>query len=237
MSKIKNGTLYLLPVTLGESAYDKVIPNFNNTIIDEIDVFIVENIKTARRFIKKTAPQKIIDELFFFEINKRSNIALFPSYLKPIFEGKNIGVLSDAGCPGVADPGAEIVALAHQNNIKVIPLVGPSSLLLALMGSGFNGQGFCFNGYLPKEQKDRIRKLKDLERIANTQQQTQLFIETPYRNQNVFTDILANCNDNTKFCVAVDLTLFTEQILTKTVVDWKKTTIDLNKRPCVFLFG
>lgn len=233
----KNGTLYLLPVTLGESAYDQVIPIYNNKIVSEIDVFIVENIKTARRFIKKVAPEKVIDELIFFEINKRNNADMLPTYLKPIFEGKNIGIISDAGCPGVADPGADVVDLAHQQKIKVMPLVGPSSILLALMASGFNGQSFCFNGYLPKEQKDRIKKIKELERVANAHQQTQLFIETPYRNQHVLEDVQNNCNLNTKLCIAIDITLPSEQIITKTVAEWKDTTIDLNKRPCVFLFG
>lgn len=231
------GTLYLIPTTLGESAYDQVIPSFNNTILQEIDVFIVENIKTARRFIKKTAPEKVIDDLVFYEINKRTNLDMLPTFLKPIDEGKNIGVISDAGCPGVADPGADVVALAHQKNIKVMPLVGPSSILLSLMASGFNGQSFCFNGYLPKEQKDRVRKLKDLERMAIAQKQTQLFIETPYRNQHVLTDLLANCNPNTKLCIAVDITMASEQIATKTIAEWKNTTIDLNKRPCIFLLG
>jgi 16S rRNA (cytidine1402-2'-O)-methyltransferase len=231
------GTLYLIPTTLGETAYDKVIPSFNNTILQEIDVFIVENIKTARRFIKKTAPDKVIDDLVFYEINKRTNLDMLPTFLKPIDEGKNIGVISDAGCPGVADPGADVVALAHQNHIKVVPLVGPSSILLSLMASGFNGQSFCFNGYLPKEQKDRVRKLKDLERMAIAQKQTQLFIETPYRNHHVMEDLLANCNPNTKLCVAVDITMASEQIVTKTIAEWKSTKIDLNKRPCVFLLG
>lgn len=231
------GTLYLIPTTLGESAYDQVIPSLNNKIVQEIDVFIVENIKTARRFIKRSAPEKVIDDLIFHEINKRTNLDMLPTFLKPIDEGKNIGVISDAGCPGVADPGADVVALAHQNNIKVVPLVGPSSILLSLMASGFNGQSFCFNGYLPKEQKDRVRKLKDLERMAVAQKQTQLFIETPYRNHHVMEDLLANCNPNTKLCVAVDITMASEQIITKTITEWKNTKIDLNKRPCVFLLG
>lgn len=234
---IKNGILYLLPVTLGESAYDQVIPIYNNKIVQEIDVFIVENIKTARRFIKRVAPEKKIDDLVFYEINKRTNMDMLPTFLKSIFEGKNIGVISDSGCPGVADPGADVVALAHENNIKVVPLVGPSSLLLSLMASGFNGQSFCFNGYLPKEQKDRVRKLKELERIANAQKQTQLFIETPYRNQHVFDDLLLNCNPSSKLCIAVDITLPSEQILTKTIAEWKNFKIDLTKRPCIFLIG
>lgn len=232
------GTLYLIPITLGESPISQVIPEYNNTIINEIDVYIVENIKTARRFLKKAGILKPIDELTFFEINKRSNTSNYPTYIKPLAEGKNIGVLSEAGCPGVADPGAEIVALAQEQGYKVVPLVGPSSILLSLMASGFNGQSFCFNGYLPIEQKDRIYKLKDLERLAFREKQTQLFIETPYRNMPLFKDILATLNNNTKLCIAVDITSNTEEIYTKTIEDWKKETkIDLNKRPCIFLIG
>ena len=227
----------MIPITLGDTPVNQVIPEFNNNIINEIDVYIVENIKTARRFLKKAGIVKPINELIFFELNKRTNEAELPTFLKAITEGKNIGVLSEAGCPGIADPGADIVALAQQKNIKVIPLVGPSSILLALMASGFNGQSFCFNGYLPKEQKDRTRKLKDLERLVKTKQQTQLFIETPYRNQHVFEDILKNCFNTTKLCIAVDITLPTEKITTKTIEDWKTININLNKRPCLFLIG
>lgn len=232
------GTLYLIPITLGDGTFTQVIPEYNNAIINEIDVYIVENIKTARRFLKKAGIIKPIDELTFFEIGKRSETAHYPTYIKALADGKNIGVLSEAGCPGVADPGADIVALAQEKNYKVVPLVGPSSILLSLMASGFNGQSFCFNGYLPIEQKDRIYKLKDLERLAFREKQTQLFIETPYRNMPLMKDILTTLNNNTKLCIAVDITLPTEQILTKSIEDWKKDTkIDLNKRPCIFLIG
>ncbi len=233
----KNGIVYMIPITLGDTPVHQVIPEFNNSIINEIDVYIVENIKTARRFLKKAGITKAIDELTFFELNKRTHEAELPTFLKPITEGKNIGVLSEAGCPGVADPGADIVALAQQKNIRVIPLIGPSSILLALMASGFNGQSFCFNGYLPKGQKERIRKLKELEKIAKNKQQTQLFIETPYRNAHVLEDILKNCFNTTKLCIAADITLPTEQITTKSVEDWKKINVNLNKRPCIFLIG
>lgn len=227
----------MIPITLGDTPINQVIPEFNNNIINEIDVYIVENIKTARRFLKKAGISNAIDELTFFELNKRTHESELPTFLKPIAEGKNIGVLSEAGCPGVADPGADIVALAQQQNIKVVPLVGPSSILLALMASGFNGQSFCFNGYLPKDQKDRTRKLKELEKTAKNRQQTQIFIETPYRNHHVLEDILNNCFNTTKLCIAVDITLPSEQITTKTVEDWKKANINLNKRPCLFLIG
>lgn len=227
----------MIPITLGDTAVNQVIPEFNNKIINEIDVYIVENIKTARRFLKRAGITKPIDELTFFELNKRTQITDLPTFLKPIAEGKNIGVLSEAGCPGIADPGADIVDLAQRSKIKVTPLVGPSSILLSLMASGFNGQSFCFNGYLPKDQKDRSRKLKELERLAKNKQQTQLFIETPYRNMHVYEDLLKNCFDSTKLCIAVDITLQTEKITTKTIEEWKKTKINLQKRPCIFLIG
>ena len=233
----KKGTLYMIPVTLGETAINKVIPELNNELINEIDIYIVENIKTARRFLKKAGILKPINELTFFELNKRTHTTELPTFLKPIEEGKNIGVLSEAGCPGVADPGADIVALAQQQKIKVVPLVGPSSILLALMASGFNGQSFCFNGYLPKDQKERTRKLKELEKLAKIKQQTQLFIETPFRNSHVIEDIIKNCFSTTKLCIAIDITLQTEQIYTKTVEEWKTTKINLHKRPCIFLIG
>ncbi|MCO6500106.1 MAG: SAM-dependent methyltransferase [Vicingus serpentipes] len=233
----KQGTLYLIPVTLGDTPINQVIPEFNSSIINEIGTYIVENIKTARRFLKKSGLTKPLDEITFFEINKRTPEHDYPTFIKPLLEGKNIGVLSDAGCPGVADPGANIVALAHQQNIKVVPLVGPSSILLALMASGFNGQSFCFNGYLPKEQKDRVYKLKELEKRAKNLQQTQLFIETPYRNTHVLEDILKNCHPTTQLCIAVDITLPSEKIHTKTIAEWQKAKIDLNKKPCIFLMG
>jgi 16S rRNA (cytidine1402-2'-O)-methyltransferase len=231
------GSLYLIPVTLGDTSIDKVIPKFNSEIINDIDVYIVENIKTARRFLKKSGIIKAIDELTFFELNKRTHITELDEFIKPISNGKNIGLMSDAGCPGVADPGADIVSLAQQKDIKVIPLIGPSSILLALMASGFNGQSFCFNGYLPKEQRERIKKIKDLEKKAKNLEQTQVFIETPYRNQNVFDDLLKNCFATTKLCIAVDITLPSERISTKPIENWKKIKINLQKRPCIFLIG
>ncbi len=232
-----NGALYLIPITLGDTAINQVIPEFNNFIINEIDYYIVENIRTARRFLKKAGLKKEIDELIFYELNKRTHEADIASFIKPLLSGKNVGVLSEAGCPGIADPGSEVVALAQQKNIKVVPLVGPSSILLALMASGFNGQNFSFNGYLAKEQKQRTIQIKELERQVKIKNQTQLFIETPFRNTNVFEDLLKTCLPNTKLCLALDITLPSEQILTKSIEDWKKTKIDLNKRPCLFLIG
>lgn len=231
------GTLYLIPVTLGDTPVNQVIPDYNESIINQIDVYIVENIKTARRFLKKAGLVKAIDDLTFYELNKRTHETEIAQFIKPLLEGKNVGILSEAGCPGVADPGAEAVAYAQEKNIKIVPLIGPSSILLALMASGFNGQSFCFNGYLPKEQKDRIRKIKELEKTAQLKRQTQLFIETPYRNKHVFEDLLKNCYNNTRLCIAVDITLPSEQISTKSIAEWKKTKIDLHKRPCLFLIG
>ena len=234
---MNKGTLYLIPVTLGETPINSVIPEYNNEIINEIDIYIVENIKTARRFLKKAGIKKEIDDLTFYELNKRTHETEIAQYIKPLLNGNNIAVLSEAGCPGVADPGAEVVSLAQQKNIEVVPLVGPSSILLSLMASGFNGQSFCFNGYLPKDQKDRIRRIKDLERSVKTKNQTQLFIETPYRNRNVFEDLLKNCLPTTKLCIAVDITLPSEQIKTKSIEEWQKINIDLHKRPCIFILG
>ena len=234
---METGILYLIPVTLGETPINQVIPEYNTQLINEIDTYIVENIKTARRFLKRSGITIPISEITFYELNKRTQLEDLASFMKPLLAGKNVGVLSEAGCPGVADPGADIVELAQQRGIKVVPLVGPSSILLSIMGSGFNGQSFCFNGYLPKEQKDRVAKLKELERRVYSQKQTQLFIETPFRNVNLFEDVLKNLNDNTKLCIAIDITLPTEQIITKSVIDWKTTKINLHKRPCIFLIG
>lgn len=231
----KKGTLYLIPVTLSDSNIQQVIPSFNNEIVNQIDHYIVENIKTARRFLIKAGIKKKIDDLTFYSLNKRTEYIELTSFIQPLLDGKDVGVLSEAGCPGVADPGSEIVALAHQKNIKVVPLVGPSSILLALMASGFNGQSFCFHGYLPKESSERIKRIKSLEKNAKAYQQTQLFIETPYRNNNVLEDLLKNCNDSTKLCIAADITSSSEHITTKTIDEWKKIKINLNKKPCIFL--
>lgn len=231
------GTLYLIPVTLGETPINQVIPEYNFGIINEIDTYIVENIKTARRFLKRSGISIPITDLTFYELNKRTKLEDLATYLKPLINGKNVGVLSEAGCPGVADPGADIVELAHQRNIKVVPLIGPSSILLSLMASGFNGQSFCFNGYLPKDQKQRVGKIKELERRVFSLKQTQLFIETPFRNINLLEDVLKHCSENTKLCIAVDITLPSEQIQTKSVGEWKGTKINLHKKPCIFLIG
>lgn len=232
---MKKGNIYLIPITLGDTPLTQVIPDWNLHLLNKIDYYIVENIKVARRFLKKAGIKKDINELTFFETNKRVDPSQYPTYIKPALEGNNIGVISDAGCPGIADPGAEIVALSHQKNLNVIPLVGPSSILLALMASGLNGQNFAFNGYLPKNQKERITKIKELERISRKNNQSQIFIETPYRNNHLMEDLSKYCSTNTLLCIACDITLPNEIISTKKISQWKKCTIDLNKKPCIFI--
>jgi len=227
--------LYLLPVTLGETPIDSVLPPYNKEIIVQIKHFIVEDVRSARRFLKKVDKEIDIDTLTFYPLNKHTSAEKFSEYLIPLSAGNDIGIISEAGCPAIADPGADVVRLAQEKNYKVVPLVGPSSILLSLMGSGFNGQSFSFLGYLPVQEEDRVKTLKKLERKVYAEEQTQIFIETPYRNMKMLSDILTHCQPNTKLCIAVDITLETEFIRTKTIQDWKKSLPDLNKRPCIFL--
>jgi 16S rRNA (cytidine1402-2'-O)-methyltransferase len=231
----QQGILYLIPTTLGDTAETAdVIPVKINTIINQIDEYIVENEKSARHYLKKIGIKKPLQEIILHPLNQHTASQEISGYLKSIAEGKNIGIISEAGCPGVADPGAEVVAIAHTRNIKVVPLVGPSSILLSLMASGFNGQSFTFHGYLPKERGERIKKLKELEKAAQ-KQQTQLFIETPYRNMHLLEDMLSTCDGATKLCIACDITLPTEFIKTKRMTEWKKQLPDINKKPTIFL--
>jgi 16S rRNA (cytidine1402-2'-O)-methyltransferase len=232
------GILYLIPTTLGDTAETMdVLPVRVNNIINMVDEYIVENEKSARHYLKKMGIRKPLQEIILHPLNQHTESQAISSYLNSIENGKHIGVISEAGCPGVADPGAEVVKLAHEKNIKVVPLVGPSSILLSLMASGFNGQNFTFNGYLPKERGERIKKIKDLESIAIRKDQAQLFIETPYRNMHLLEDLIANCEKQTKLCIACDVTLSTEFIKTKRISEWKKQLPDLNKRPAIFLLG
>ena len=228
-------TLYLIPTTLGETALDTILPAQNDQIVISLKYFIVENIRTARRFLKKVNREINIDELTFFELNQQTSPEEISTFLKPMQEGQDMGVISEAGCPAVADPGADVVAIAQQRNYVVKPLVGPSSILLSLMASGFNGQSFTFHGYLPIQQSDRAKMLKKMEVQIYNNNQTQLFIETPYRNMKMLEDILTVCMPDTKLCIAVDITLETEFIKTKTVKEWKSQKPDLNKRPCIFI--
>ncbi len=229
-----NGTLYLIPTTLGECDLKAVLPEKNNIITSNLRHFIVEDIRSARRFLRKVDKNFPIDDSTFFLLNKHTSFKEIASFLTPIKEGKDIGILSEAGCPAVADPGADIVAIAQEKNYKVVPLVGPSSILLALMASGFNGQSFAFVGYLPIDSSEKGKTLKKLENRAINEKQTQFFIETPYRNMKLLADIIKNCQASTKLCIAVDITLETEYIKTKSINEWKKSLPDLAKRPCIF---
>ena len=227
--------LYLLPVTLGDTPVEKVLPAYNKEIIVEIKHFIVEDVRSARRFLKKVESQINIDELTFYPLNKHTSSEAISGYLKPLMEGYPMGVISEAGCPAVADPGADIVAIAQRKGLKVVPLVGPSSIILSVMGSGFNGQSFAFHGYLPIEPGERTKRLKELETRIYAEHQTQLFIETPYRNNKMMEEILKTCRPQTKLCIAANITCEGEYIRTKTLKEWKGNLPDLNKIPCIFL--
>lgn len=228
-------SLYLIPVTLGDTPIERVLPAYNKEIILSIRHFIVEEVRTARRFLKQVDRNINIDELTFYPMGKHADAALFSKYLDALRNGEDMGVISEAGCPAVADPGADVVAIAQREGHKVVPLVGPSSILLAVMGSGFNGQSFAFHGYLPIAPADRAKRLKQLESRSAAEHQTQLFIETPYRNHKIIADILATCNPRTKLCIASGLTTDKEYICSKTIKEWKQTTLpDLNKIPTIF---
>ena len=227
--------LYLIPTTMGESDPMDVLPQTVKRSIDFIDHYIVENEKTARKSIKAVSPEKKQSELILFTLNKRTEPSEHLDFIKPLLEGKNVGLMSEAGCPGVADPGAVIVKLAHEKGIQVIPLVGPSSILLAMMASGMNGQSFTFHGYLPIEKDEKKASFKNLERVSFEKNQSQIFIETPYRNNKLLEDLLQALHPETHLCIATDITLPTEYIKTKKIAAWKKETIDLHKRPTIFI--
>jgi 16S rRNA (cytidine1402-2'-O)-methyltransferase len=229
------GKLYLIPTTLGEMNHEDVLPQTIKRSIDFIDHYIVENEKTARRFIKTVHPEKKQPELNLFLLNKHTETKEHLEFIKPLLAGKNMGLMSEAGCPGVADPGAVIVKLAHEKGIQVIPLVGPSSILLAIMASGMNGQSFTFNGYLPIDKVEKKQALKGLEKLSFDKNQSQLFIETPYRNNKLLEDILQTLQPNTLLCIACDITLPTEYIKTLTANNWKKQKVDLHNRPTIFI--
>jgi 16S rRNA (cytidine1402-2'-O)-methyltransferase len=232
----EKGKLFLIPSTLGDSEISSVIPVFNLEIINSIYYYIVENVRTARRFLSKSKINTRIDDLHFSVLNQHTGIEEFSLYLQPALQGNHIGIISEAGCPAVADPGAEIVKIAHQQNIDVVPLVGPSSIILSLMASGLNGQSFSFNGYLPVKPDDRANRIRKDEQRSRIENQTQIYIETPYRNQHLFEAFLSLLNAETKLCIAVDLNSGSEYIKTKSVRQWKGIQPDLNKRPAIFLF-
>lgn len=226
--------VYLIPVTLGDTPYENVIPNYNISIIKDIKVFVVENIKSAKRFLAKIEGSHV-DDAVFYELSEHTQANEILNYLDCIQNGVSVGVISEAGCPAIADPGADLVALAQKKNIPVVPLVGPSSILLALMASGFNGQSFTFNGYLPVKSNERANKIKTLESKCYKDNQTQLFIETPYRNNQMFETIVSSCKPDTRLCIAAGITTDNEFIKTKTISQWKKEGIpEIKKVPAIF---
>jgi 16S rRNA (cytidine1402-2'-O)-methyltransferase len=231
----KTGKLYLIPTTLGENEPLEVLPISIKRAIENIDYYIVENEKTARKSIKKISSNKSQPSLHLEVLNKYTEPQALPGYLEPCFQGYDVGILSEAGCPGIADPGADVVKIAHEKGIQVVPLVGPSSIFLALMASGMNGQSFAFKGYLPIDSADRKKAIKQMEKISTDQQQSQICIETPYRNDKLLAEMLKTLSNQTLLCIACDITLPTEYIFTKKVADWKKTPVDLHKRPAIFI--
>ena len=230
------GTLYLIPVTLGDDNISYVIPAEVIAITQKLDTFVVESEKSARHFLSTIKTAKPVRELALNLLNEHTNDKDISTLLAPLLAGHDVGLMSDAGCPGIADPGAKLVELAHQKGIRVIPFVGPSSILLSLMASGLNGQQFAFLGYLPVDKTARNLKLKEIEKRSLSHKETQIFIETPYRNQHMFEAILSTCQPNTRLCIACDISLISEVIVTKTITTWKKSVLpDLHKRPTVFL--
>lgn len=227
--------LYLIPVTLGDTPISNVLPSYNKEIILGIRHFIVEELRTARRFLKAVEKSIDIDSLTFYEMGKHADVSRFNQYLEPLRKGQSVGVISEAGCPAVADPGADVVAIAQREGLRVVPLVGPSSILLAVMASGFNGQSFAFHGYLPIDAGARTKRLKQLEIRSAAEHQTQLFIETPYRNEKLMADLLATCNPQTRLCIAAGLTTEQEYVRSQSIRDWKKNGLpQISKIPTIF---
>ena len=229
-------TLYLIPTTLGDTPHDRVLPAYNAGIIRHLHHFIVEEVRTARRFLKAVDRSICIDDLTFYPMGKHADPARYSAYLEALRQGEDMGVISEAGCPAVADPGAAIVEIAQRESLHVVPLVGPSSIRLAVMASGFNGQSFAFHGYLPIDGADRAKRLKQLEARSHAENQTQLFMETHYRNARLFADICAACSPRTRLCVAAGITTEAEWIRTHTIARWKQCGLpDLGKTPAIFL--
>lgn len=235
-----SATLYLIPCPISDdTAVADVTPIANQSIIDSLDYFIVENVRSARRFLSKSGYAKAIDEATFVELNEHTTspteIALM---IEPLKAGRSAGVISEAGVPAVADPGQAVVELCHKHNIRVVPLVGPSSILMAVMASGLSGQSFAFNGYLPIKEPERSKTIKRLESRARTEHQSQLFIEAPYRNVKLLEQMLKSLNPDTRLCIACDITSKSEYIRTQSVAQWRKTSMpDIQKRPTIFIIG
>lgn len=234
---MKQGKLILIPNLIGENNFQDSITKKIVQTIKKTNFYIVENIRSARRYIKKIVPEKSIEEIIFFAYGKHNTFNIQEDFLQNILSGNDIGLISEAGVPAVADPGSKIVEYAHQYNIKVIPLVGASSILLALMSSGMNGQNFAFNGYLPIDKKDQIKKIKYLENISKKTYQTQIFMETPYRNNKLFKTLISVCNNYTKLCIATNITQVNESIITKDIREWKTMKINIDKQPSIFLIS
>lgn len=228
-------TIYLIPVTLGDSPVDRVLPSYNLEVIHRVSYFIVENVRSARRFLKACDRSIDIDSLHFSELNQHTAPEQIPALLGPAEEGHDIGVISEAGCPAVADPGADVVAIAQRRGYRVVPLVGPSSVLLSLMGSGFNGQSFTFNGYLPIDQSARTAKMHEMERRIMRENQTQIFIETPYRNNKLIAELSRTLPQSLLLCVASDITCSRQSIITQPLSKWARATYNYDKIPTIFL--
>ena len=228
-------SLFLIPVTLGDTEHRRVLPEYNLEVIRGIRHFVVENVRTARRFLKKADPAIVIDDLTFYELNKHTSPEVVAGYLDPLAKGESVGVISEAGCPAVADPGADVVSIAQRKRYPVVPLVGPSSIILSVMASGFNGQSFAFHGYLPIDANERMNVIKKLEGRIYSENQTQLFIETPYRNQKLVEELIKLCRPSTKLCIASNITCADEFIQTRPVKDWAGKVPDLAKKPTIFL--
>ena len=233
----KTACIYLIPTILAENTEKNVLTPQIKEIVTNIDDFFVEELRTARRFVSSLKTGKIIENLNFYEFNKKTSISEIEIPLKRIKSGFSAGIISEAGCPGIADPGAVLVAWAHTQGIRVVPLVGASAIFMALMASGMNGQNFAFSGYLPIDKKDRAKGVAQLENIAYTQSQTQIFMETPFRNNHLLETILQTCQPNTLLCIACNITAQDEFIQTKPIKEWKKIKLDLHKKPTVFLIG
>lgn len=229
-----NGKIYLIPSEMGEQGYEMLFPDMNRTIICSVDWYIVENVRTVRRFIKKICPEKDIEKTHFFEINKHAPNEQVDEMMRPLLDGHDMGIVSEAGMPCIADPGNLVVAKAHQKGIRVIPLVGPNSIIMALIASGFNGQNFAFHGYVPIKD-ERKKKILQMESVSLSTGQTQIFMETPYRNQQLFTELTSILRPTTRLCIATDITLPTEDIKTRTIAEWKKQVPEIQKRPSIFL--
>ncbi|MDD3740133.1 MAG: SAM-dependent methyltransferase [Bacteroidales bacterium] len=232
---VSSAKLYLIPNLIGDTPIDSVLPASLSTLVSQISYFIVEDLRNSRRFLKKLNKDIVIDSLKFYELNQHTNLEEIYDYLDVCSKGMDIGLISEAGLPCIADPGNVIVRMAHEKGIKVVPIAGPSSIFMALMSSGLNGQNFAFNGYINIEPKLRIRQLKLLENKSLREGQSQIFMDTPYRNNKLFNDLLLNLNPDTYLCIASNISCENEFILTKKIAEWKKINIDLDKKPCIFI--